>query len=158
MKDLLKEADAKAADSFGTFFVKMLAVRDQAHVYHWQTESFAQHKAFGKFYEEYLGLVDEIAENIMGVKERPKIGKATIMLEDYSDEAIKSYLENARKLFTDELRSIVDEQYSGIFNLADEITSLINKMQYLITLKEQLKTFFTFLFDEREILLIFKNY
>jgi DNA-binding ferritin-like protein len=135
MQDLLKEADAKAADSFGTFFVKMLAVRDQAHVYHWQTESFAQHKAFGEFYDDYLELVDEIAENIMGVKERPKIGKATITLEDYSDSAIKAYLEDARKLFTDELRYVVDEQYSGIFNLADEITSLINKMQYLLTLK-----------------------
>jgi DNA-binding ferritin-like protein len=135
MRSLLAEVDAKANNTFGTFFVKMLAVRDQAHIYHWQTESFAQHEAFGNFYGKYIDLVDEIAENIMGVKERPKFGKATITLEDYSDAAIKVYLEHARELFTSELRSVVDKQYTDIFNLADEITSLINKMQYLLTLK-----------------------
>ena len=30
-------------DQFGQFSLKLLAARDQAHVFHWQTDSFAQH-------------------------------------------------------------------------------------------------------------------
>ena len=56
-------------------------------VFHWQTQhkvgSFAQHEAFGKFYDEFLENVDLLVELIMGIKERPIFGNnATITLKD----------------------------------------------------------------------------
>lgn len=132
---LLLETSATASDAVSTFFLKMLALRDQAHIYHWQTTSFAQHDAYGKFYDQYLILVDTIAENIMGVTERPKFEKAEITLEDFSASSLNTFTENVRKLFTDELSTIVDKKHTSIYNIADEIVSLANKMQYVLTLK-----------------------
>jgi DNA-binding ferritin-like protein len=130
----LNENLGSAQNEFGTFFVKMLAVRDQGHIFHWQTRSYARHKAFGNFYEDYLDLVDTLAEAVMGIRERPVIGNATITLVDYSDVAIKQYLDEAYKLFTVDIKGVVEQEYVEIYNIIEEITALIDKLRYLLTL------------------------
>ena len=133
-ENFINENLGTAQNEFGAFFVKMLAVRDQGHIFHWQTRSFAQHQAFGDFYEDYLDFVDALAESIMGVKERPIIGNATISLVDYSDNSIKKYLEEAYQLFTVEVKTVINEKYVEIYNMIEEITALIHKLKYLLTL------------------------
>ena len=43
-----------------------LKIQQQLRIFHWQTESYAQHKAFGKAYEEFDDLIDTFVETYIG--------------------------------------------------------------------------------------------
>ena len=82
--NFLNENFGEAQDIYGSFFVAMLGLRDQAHIFHWQTESFAQHSAFGGFYDTYLTLVDKLSESLIGIHGRPSFMEAEIELSNLS--------------------------------------------------------------------------
>lgn len=121
-------------DDFGNFALKLLAARDQAHVFHWQTESFAQHEAFGAFYEEFLENVDELVESMMGIKERPNFGDATISLKNYSEGVIEEFFQALYEVINDEIKLVIDPMHEEIYDLARVITAQIDKLKYLLTL------------------------
>ena len=121
-------------DDFGNFALKLLAARDQAHVFHWQTESFAQHEAFGKFYEEFLENVDDLVESIMGIKERPQFGEATITIKDYSEGAIAEFFETLYEVINAEIKLVIDPMHEEIYDLSRVITAQIDKLKYLLSL------------------------
>ena len=56
------------------FLGLLFASRDYAHKMHLATDSYAQHMALGAFYEEIIGLADELAEAWMG-RNLQKIGE-----------------------------------------------------------------------------------
>jgi DNA-binding ferritin-like protein len=124
------------ANNLGRYFIRLLAARDQAHVFHWQTQSFAQHEAFGEFYEEFLESVDDLVESIMGLKGRPVFGQgASILVEDYSPSNINRFFERLYPLLNQELAMICDtEIHEEIFDLARAITAQVDKLKYLMTL------------------------
>ena len=43
-----------------------LKIQNQLRIFHWQTSKYTQHKAFGKAYEHFDGLIDEFVEVFMG--------------------------------------------------------------------------------------------
>ena len=45
---------------------KFLTLHNQLKVYHWQTDSYAQHQAFGGAYNEFTDLIDTFVEEFMG--------------------------------------------------------------------------------------------
>lgn len=135
----ITESLGEADDMYGTFFIRLLGLRDQAHIFHWQTTSFARHSAFGDFYTEYLTAVDVLAEMIMGIKGRPVMGtNATIMLKDYSDESISEFIENSEKLLGAELEMICNPaENEEVFDQARIILAEIDKLKYLLTLENE---------------------
>ena len=56
------------------FIGLLFASRDYAHKMHLATDSYAQHMALGTFYEDIIGLADELAEAWMG-RNLQKIGE-----------------------------------------------------------------------------------
>jgi hypothetical protein len=51
------------------FISTLLASRTQAHIFHWQAigeDSSAKHMALGAYYEEIVGLVDDLVESYQG--------------------------------------------------------------------------------------------
>jgi DNA-binding ferritin-like protein len=136
-KSYIPESFSATADNeYGQFIVKLLAVRDQSHIFHWQTKSFAMHKAFGKFYEEYLELIDELVESIMGLKGRPVIGNATIEITDYSPLALSEFLDKTYDTLSNHLKEVLsDFDVDEIFDQAKLILLQIDKLKYLLTLK-----------------------
>lgn len=124
------------ADELGRYFTRLLAIRDQAHIFHWQTESFAQHGAFGDFYAAFLTNVDAMVEMIMGLKGRPTFGEgASIVISDYSPENINRFFESAYPVFGNELKMICDSNtHEEIFDQARVIIAQIDKLKYLLTL------------------------
>lgn len=124
------------ADELGRYFTRLLAIRDQAHVFHWQTESFAQHGAFGEFYDTFLTNVDAMVEMVMGLKGRPTFGEgASIVISDYSPEAINSFFERAYPVFGNELEMVCSpDENEEIFDQARVIVADIDKLKYLLTL------------------------
>jgi DNA-binding ferritin-like protein len=132
--NFVNENFGEAQDLYGSFFVAMLGLRDQAHVFHWQTESFAQHSAFGGFYDAYLDLVDKLAESLIGVHGRPSFMEAEIELSGYSDQNIMIFLEKAHELFLGQGTQLAADN-SEIKNIIDEIIAELDKLKYLLTLK-----------------------
>jgi hypothetical protein len=124
---------AIADNAYGQFFAGMLAIRAQAHLFHWQTSSYSKHVAFGGFYDAYILLVDKLAEALMSKQERPTVGKATIEIVDHSDEAINLFLNEAYALFQGPGAEICGQD-SELKNILDEIVAEINKLKYLLTL------------------------
>lgn len=129
------DSSTPGANDLGRYFIRLLAARDQAHIFHWQTQSFAQHEAFGDFYEDFLTDVDNMVESIMGLKGRPVFGSAIIKVEDYNDININKFFERIYPVFDNELKMICDsEAHEEIFDLARGIIAKINKLKYLLTL------------------------
>ena len=50
----------------GEFLATLFLTRELAHRYHLFTKSYSQHKALGRFYEELLELIDDLAEMWQG--------------------------------------------------------------------------------------------
>lgn len=109
----------------------LLQSRDQAHYFHLQTESFAEHKALNDYYDAILDLTDELIEAAQGEYGRVK-GKIEITLEDYSSDAVVKHLDETLKCIRD-CRENIDND--GIENVYDDIETLILKTKYLLTLK-----------------------
>lgn len=136
-KKMIPESFSATADTeYGEFVVKLLSIRDQSHIFHWQTDSFARHEAFGSFYDEYLGLIDELVESIMGLIGRPKIGNATIHLVDYSPEALIDFIEGIYPVLGAELEMVLgDIDSEEILDQARVVLLLVDKLKYLLSLK-----------------------
>lgn len=67
------------------FLAEGFAVRTQAHFAHLQTTSYAQHVALGEFYDKLTGLLDDFAEQWMGLNEA-RVGKFPSISLDGSPE------------------------------------------------------------------------
>ena len=79
MEDKIKKTVIEAAKKRGLIleqesdkgdFVEMISLlfhsRTQAHTFHLQTESFAEHKALEGYYDGIVGLIDSITESYQG--------------------------------------------------------------------------------------------
>ena len=42
--------------------LNLIKLQNQLRINHWQTDSYAQHKAFGETYDALGGLLDELVE------------------------------------------------------------------------------------------------
>jgi len=117
-----------------TFMLSLLQIRDQAHILHWQTTNEAQHNAFGIFYDEFLALVDKMAEEVIGKYGRFKVGGCGLMLMDY-ESAMPIFIQNIEKVFIQDFCEIFEpESNTELYNLRDEFLSLKNRLSYRLTL------------------------
>jgi hypothetical protein len=112
-----------------------LKIQNQLRIFHWQTESYAQHKAFGKTYESLDGLIDEFVEVYMGKYGRSKAKLSyNIQLDNLGDNyvyVVDSYIDYLTSL-SNELDA---ENDTELLNIRDEMLSTLNRLKYLLTLK-----------------------
>jgi len=111
----------------------VLQVKAQLKILHWQTESYAEHKAFGHAYNDLEDKIDRLMEVYAGKYQRPKFGGVKqITLADYSNLKIDSFLE----AFEDFIKNaFMASQDTEIANIRDEIVADIEKLKYRLTLK-----------------------
>jgi DNA-binding ferritin-like protein len=111
-----------------------LKIQQQLRIFHWQTESYAQHKAFGKAYEEFDDLIDTFVETYIGKYGKVK-AKLTynIELDNLTDNYmtyINDYITYLLSL-NNELDSSKD---SDLLNIRDEMLTVLNRLKYLLSL------------------------
>ena len=53
--------------------INLLAMENQMRVFHWQTMSYAEHKAFGKTYDNLTELIDNFASHNIWKHFDPKV-------------------------------------------------------------------------------------
>lgn len=113
----------------------LLRIQEQLRIFHWQSETYAQHKAFGKAYENLGDLVDKFVEVYMGKYGKVK-AKLTYNIE--LDNFSESYLDYING-YIDYLLSINNElsadKDSDLLNIRDEMLAELNQLKYLLTLK-----------------------
>jgi hypothetical protein len=110
------------ADLIGHLFL----ARDVTHSVHLNTRSYAKHKALGKFYENIIGLADDLAEAYQG--RHGLIGPITLHSAKKTTNVIE-FLEDSLK-DVEELRyKVCEKDETAIQNIIDEIVAL-----YLSTL------------------------
>ena len=133
--DIANDCDV-CQHSLSDFFVDMLRLRDQAHIYHWQTYSHSEHNSLEEYYEKYLDLIDDLAEIIMGaLQERPSVEGISFELNDYSERNLQEYLLDAKSVFEEDAKEIIPEEYSEIHNKIEEVIEVIDKLSYMVTLR-----------------------
>lgn len=120
----------------GEVILKLEEIQVQLRHLHWQTKSYAKHKAYGKVYEDMDGLIDDFAEICMGKHGRPEFkGGYTIQGKDISEISVQGFVDETCD-FLISLTEVYDpKEDSDLLNLRDEILGLFNKLKYLLTLK-----------------------
>jgi hypothetical protein len=130
MEDEEEDDDDETSDSnddFCDMMCNILHSRNQAHVFHLQTPSFAEHKALNDFYDGIVPLFDGIIESYQG-----KYG----IMKNYKSFKIEQY-KNGKKTISyfERLLDIIDEnrdsvEDSFIQNQIDTVQELINSTIY----------------------------
>jgi DNA-binding ferritin-like protein len=117
-------------EEMALFAVTLLHSSTNTHLEHWSTNSYSQHKALGKFYEEIIEATDDLVECYMG-----KYGQIKNFPDSYH-KPTGTPLEYLKKLqaFVKEARNNLPKD-TEICQLIDNIAQLIDttiyKLQFL---------------------------
>jgi len=100
--------------------------RNQAHLMHWKTKSYAQHKALGSFYEDLVATLDRLVETCQGSK--GIIGHVNLACKDESIDIIKCLTDDAN--WISKSRAKLGHGVPAIENILDELVALYLKTIY----------------------------
>lgn len=119
----------------GEIALVFLGVSDQMKVYHWQTTSYARHKASDDYVTLLSAKIDQFMETIQGTRSiRVKVpSKNKILLSNLDDKGIVKVLKNFRVWLLDELPKYLNEDDNDLQNIIDEIVAQTNQTLYLFT-------------------------
>jgi hypothetical protein len=112
----------------GQFISTLFSSRTQAHVFHLQTDSFAEHSALNVYYDEIVGITDGIVESYQG-KYGIIRGYGNVSLQEFQNcegviayfEVLYTYVEKSRQMLP---------QDTYIQNQIDEVVALIASTLY----------------------------
>ena len=116
----------------------LMTMRDQLRLYHWQTESYARHKASDEFVTKATEILDKIMETHQGKYGRVKVNNNTntIVLENLDDNSIVEFLKTTHTFFVSDFPDYINKNANtDLLNLRDELLQSINKTLYLFTLE-----------------------
>lgn len=111
---------------------KLAYFHEQIHMIHWETRSYAEHKATGALYEYVQDFKDDVVEKLMGYT-----GKR---IKGMKIEAIKSNADCMGTVdellkFAEELMNFADtSKYLEVSNMAQSLSGEAAKTKYLLTL------------------------
>ncbi len=105
-------------------------------LYHWQTTSYARHKATCDLHGVLTDLSDQFIEVFMGKYERPEFKDSfTVMVKELSDKNAKDLLEEYSNVLKKEVSKYIKTSDTDLMNIRDEMLAAINKTIYLFTLQ-----------------------
>lgn len=114
-----------------------LSLQSQLRMYHWQTKSFARHKATEKLISRIVELSDAFIEVHMGAAGGTRPIAAPLgtgwNLKNINDDEILEYLDSVAAFMTAEIPRHV-HHLSNLLNIRDEMLAVVNQTQYLFTL------------------------
>jgi len=117
----------------GDIVTQLLTIRNQVKLYHWQTGSFARHKATDDLTAALDLNIDTFMESYMGRYGRPKVS-GSIKLHNFSESAARSFVAKQTKYLSSVLPRKIKSTDTDLLNLRDTILGDLNKVLYLFTL------------------------
>jgi DNA-binding ferritin-like protein len=117
--------------SLESIAAKLTYFHEQLHLLHWQTTSYAKHKALGKMYEYVQDFKDGIVEKLMGYTgKRPGAYKIEPLTDCTAEQCVSDIMS-----FASSLKMYGEKNaYHDVCNLADELSGEAAKTKYLLTL------------------------
>lgn len=114
------------------FVSLVLLDRDLAHLAHWKTKSYAEHKALNEFYDGVLELIDGFVEQYQGYYgNRMDIKRS----EDDGKASPKEVLEYQCEWIEMKRYSICAKEDTALQNTIDEILRQYQSTLYMLTLE-----------------------
>jgi hypothetical protein len=115
--------------------VPFITLQEQLRVFHWQSDTYAQHKAFGKAYDDLGDLIDQFVEVYSGKFGKPKAKfKYSLTLSNFEGDYVEFI--DSSIAFLDEFNAEFDSNKdSDLLNIRDEMKGVLNRLKYLLTLK-----------------------
>lgn len=113
-------------DAFGLYIGTLLQSRNQAHIYHLQANSYAQHKALQKYYESIVDLVDALVESYQGQYGILRGYKMASSIKE--DDNPTLYFEGLGK-FVESVKANLPQD-TFLVNQYDEVSSLVQSTKY----------------------------
>jgi hypothetical protein len=116
------------------FFFNM---REQIKLYHWQTHSFAQHKATDELLDALDKTIDEYVEIYMGKYGRPRVAarNSVIRIKNMTAKSMISFIKECISYLEGPLVKKLKPSDTDLVNLRDEMMGDLHKVQYLFTLQ-----------------------
>jgi len=125
----------------------LLTILNQIKVYHWQTNSFSEHKALDMAYEQFEESIDEFIEKYQGIFGRVKSASGSFLLELENLQTVSSPTEEVPETvglqgkidqWIAYLKSFSNDSDIGnktdLLNIRDDMLGTLNQLKYLITL------------------------
>lgn len=113
-------------EQYATFIGTLMQSRNQVHIYHLQTESYAAHVALQGYYEGIIPLIDALVESYQGRYGILKGYKMAGTIKEDGNFAL--YFEGLCK-FVEGIRAQLPQD-SYIQNQVDEVVALIESTKY----------------------------
>ena len=112
-------------------------MRQQIKLYHWQTDTFARHKATDEVIEALDTSIDTYVEVYMGKYGRPKVTSTTntIKVQNMADKTAAKFIKACIAYLQGPLVKRLKPSDTDLVNMRDEMLSELNKLLYLYTLK-----------------------
>ena len=122
-----------SADDVNFFF----NMREQIKLYHWQTHSFAQHKATDELLDALDKTIDEYVEIYMGKYGRPRVAarNSVIRIKNMTAKSMISFIKECISYLEGPLVKNLKPSETDLVNLRDEMMGDLHKVQYLFTLQ-----------------------
>lgn len=114
-----------------TIASKLTYFQEQIHLLHWQTNSYAEHKALGSLYEYIQDFKDDLIEKLMGYTgKKPAVYKLEPLSASTSNVVVDELISFAKSLKEyGEMNC-----YQDVCNLSDSLSGEAAKVKYLLTL------------------------
>jgi hypothetical protein len=115
------------------FFFEM---RDQIKLYHWQTITYARHKATDDLIKELDENIDTFVEVYMGKYGRPNITRttSTIVVKNMADKTASKFVRECLAYLQGPLTKSLKGGDTDLLNIRDEMMGNLNQILYLFTL------------------------
>ena len=135
-------------DSTRNFGIALNKVLTTIKMVHWYTEDYNVHKILGNLYESLSDLFDNLQEEIIGTSKQQNKLFPQINFELDSDNIhnyvpmnginMETYYKSVQILFSvlesSEFNAYVESVSSGINNVKEEILTIVNKANYLLSM------------------------
>ena len=113
----------------------LLRIQQQLRIFHWQTRSYSEHKAFGKVYESLDESIDAFVEEFMGKYGRPEFEvDSCITLSNYGTESCLAVINGYVNFMVEEIPASIQHEDTNLLNIRDDMLGELNRLKYLLTL------------------------
>ena len=130
-EEMINKSNGPGSMTLESIASKLTYFQEQLHLLHWQTSSYAEHKATGKLYEYLQDFRDDVIEKIMGYTAR----KPMSLKIDPIGPAEVAIVVSELMSFASSLKVYGESNsYHDVCNLADALSGEAAKTKYLLTL------------------------
>ena len=111
----------------------LLFVKNNMQMYHWQTQSYARHKASDEFLDTLSSNIDLFMETLQGIRgERVKLSYE-LTVGNQTDKSIVKLLNDYKNWLVKKLPKLIQTKNTDLLNIRDDMLKDVNKTLYLFT-------------------------